>query len=77
MVAAPRKRISKKKKIAFVLSGGGTKAAAFHIGVSYALRECGFEFYQGLNSDQNQNGPNEKSIQTYVGSSGGSFIAAV
>lgn len=77
MVAAPKKRISKKKKIAFVLSGGGTKAAAFHIGVAYALKENGFEFYQGLKSDQNQTEPTPKSIQTYIGSSGGSFIATV
>jgi predicted acylesterase/phospholipase RssA len=77
MVAAPRKRISKKKKIALVLSGGGTKAAAFHIGVAYALKENGFEFYQGLQSDQNLAGPGPKSVQTYVGSSGGCFIASV
>ncbi len=77
MVAAPKKRISKKKKIALVLSGGGTKAAAFHIGVAYALKENGFDFYQGLKSDQNKSEPGEKSIQTYIGSSGGSFIATV
>ncbi|MBC7396727.1 MAG: patatin-like phospholipase family protein [Bdellovibrionales bacterium] len=77
MVAAPRKRISKKKKIAFVLSGGGTKAAAFHIGVAYALKEHGFDFYQGMKSDQNQTEPGPRSIQTYIGSSGGSFIATV
>jgi len=77
MVAAPKKRIPKKKKIALVLSGGGTKAAAFHIGVAYALKEGGFEFYQGLKSDQNAAPPGERAIQTYVGSSGGSFIAAV
>ena len=77
MVAAPRKRISKKKKIGLVLSGGGTKAAAFHIGVAYALKENGFDFYCGLKTDQNQSEPGPKSIQAYVGSSGGSFIAAV
>jgi predicted acylesterase/phospholipase RssA len=77
MVAAPKKHIPKKKKIALVLSGGGTKAAAFHIGVGYALKEGGFEFYQGLKSDQNVAPPGERAIQTYVGSSGGSFIAAV
>lgn len=77
MVAAPRKRISKKKKIALVLSGGGTKAAAFHIGVAYALKENGFDFYCGLKTDQNQDEPGPRSIQTFIGSSGGSFIAAV
>jgi predicted acylesterase/phospholipase RssA len=77
MVAAPRKRIPKKKKIALVLSGGGTKAAAFHIGVAYALKESGFDFYTGLKTDQNQAEPGPRSIQTFIGSSGGSFIAAV
>jgi predicted acylesterase/phospholipase RssA len=77
MVATPKKRISRKKKLAFVLSGGGTKAAAFHIGVAYALREQGFEFYQGLKTDQNRIEPASNMIQTYVGSSGGSFIATV
>jgi predicted acylesterase/phospholipase RssA len=77
MVAAPKKRIGRKKKIGLVLSGGGTKAAAFHIGVAYALKESGFEFYQGLKSNQNENLPGGRSIQTYVGSSGGSFIATL
>jgi predicted acylesterase/phospholipase RssA len=77
MVATPKKRISRKKKLALVLSGGGTKAAAFHIGVAYALREKGFSFYQGLKTDQNRIEPHSKMIQTYIGSSGGSFIATV
>ena len=77
MVAAPKKRINRKKKIGLVLSGGGTKAAAFHIGVAYALKENGFDFYSGLKSDQNTSEPTSRSIQTYVGSSGGSFIATV
>jgi predicted acylesterase/phospholipase RssA len=77
MVAAPKTLIPKKKKIALVLSGGGTKAAAFHIGVAYALKESGFDFYCGLKSSQNTVEPGPKSIQTYVGSSGGSFLAAI
>jgi predicted acylesterase/phospholipase RssA len=77
MVTTPKIRINRKKKVAFVLSGGGTKAAAFHIGVAYALREHGFEFYQGLKTDQNRIEPHSRMIQTYVGSSGGSFIATV
>ena len=32
-------KFSDKKKIALVLSGGGIKAAAFHIGVCLALQE--------------------------------------
>jgi len=77
MVAAPKKRIPKKKKIALVLSGGGTKAAAFHIGVAYALKESGFDFYTGLKTDQNDVEPGPYSIQTFIGSSGGSFVASI
>ncbi len=40
-------RLSEKKKIALVLSGGGVKAAAFHIGVCLAPREKGFHFAGG------------------------------
>ena len=39
--------IHKKKKIALVLSGGGIKAAAYHIGVCLALKEKGFVFAGG------------------------------
>ena len=39
--------IQKKKKISLVLSGGGIKAAAFHIGACLALREKGFTFTGG------------------------------
>jgi predicted acylesterase/phospholipase RssA len=77
MVAAPKKRISRKKKLALVLSGGGTKAAAFHIGVAYALREKGFDFQRGLKTDQQDPAPHSRMIQTYVGSSGGAFITTV
>ena len=40
-------KLSQKKKIALVLSGGGVKAAAFHIGVCLALKEKGFRFAGG------------------------------
>ena len=40
-------KLSEKKKVALVLSGGGVKAAAFHIGVCLALREKGFKFAGG------------------------------
>lgn len=74
---SPRKQISKKKKIALALSGGGTKAAAFHIGVGFALQENGFEFYSGLKSTSNSSTLRPLSIQTYIGSSAGSFIASI
>ncbi len=40
--------IPKKKKIAFVCSGGAAKAGAFHLGVALALQEKGFRFVGGL-----------------------------
>lgn len=40
-------KIPKKSKIAFVCSGGGTKAGAFHLGVALALQERGFKFIGG------------------------------
>jgi predicted acylesterase/phospholipase RssA len=46
-------------------------------GAQRPLKESGFEFYQGLKSNQNENLPGGRSIQTYVGSSGGSFIATL
>lgn len=54
-----------------VLSGGGMKAAAFHVGVSLALKQKGFSIgnYDDLNS-------NNLAFQNYVGSSAGSIIAS-
>lgn len=69
--------IHDKKKIALVLSGGGIKAAAFHIGVCLALKEKGFIFEGGTKESvqiRNTKGPK---IQTYVGSSAGAFVSAV
>ncbi len=70
-------KLSEKKRIALVLSGGGVKAAAFHIGACLALREKGFSFGGGTN-------PNDKkdfegrplTFQIYVGSSAGSVVAS-
>lgn len=53
-----------------VLSGGGMKAAAFHVGVSLALKQKGFSI--GDYSDLKSNG---MAFQNYVGSSAGSIIA--
>ncbi|MGZ3669154.1 MAG: patatin-like phospholipase family protein [Bdellovibrionota bacterium] len=71
-------QVSRRKKIAFVCSGGATKAAAFHMGVSLALHEKGFRFLGGLkgkspSTQQSARGPLD--IDTYVGSSAGSLIA--
>jgi len=69
-------KLSEKKRVALVLSGGGVKAAAFHIGVCLALREKGFRFAGGTD-------PKEKAefegrpltFNIYVGSSAGSVVA--
>lgn len=70
-------RIGPKKKIAFVCSGGASKAGAFHLGVALALQEQGFKFYGGIlpsSGAPRQPGPME--IGTYVGSSAGSIICS-
>lgn len=73
--------IQRKKKIALVLSGGGVKAAAYHIGVCLALREKGFVFAGGSKELVQQKYSLEKTgaktIRLYVGSSAGAFIAAM
>lgn len=74
---AERIPIGPKKKIAFVCSGGATKAGAFHLGVALALQEQGFKFYGGTTpatpeSEIRPPGPME--ISTYVGSSAGAII---
>lgn len=70
-------QVRKKKKIALVLSGGGAKAAAFHIGVCLALREKGFSFSskRGLGAGAPEE-PDTKRISQYVGSSAGAFVSA-
>lgn len=72
-------RIKDKKKVALVLSGGGVKAAAFHIGVCLALQEKGFKFAGGTKEmvRQNTNEDDPKTIRCYVGSSAGAFVASI
>ncbi|MBY0452302.1 MAG: patatin-like phospholipase family protein [Bdellovibrionaceae bacterium] len=78
--------IQNKKKIALVLSGGGIKAAAYHIGVCLALKEKGFVFSGGSKEWVQQKFPNptkgnaesnKPTIRLYVGSSAGAFVASV
>lgn len=77
--------IQGKKKIALVLSGGGIKAAAYHIGVCMALKEKGFVFSGGSKEWVQQKFPNQEGsaeskkpiIKLYVGSSAGAFVASV
>ncbi|MBT4760163.1 MAG: patatin-like phospholipase family protein [Bdellovibrionaceae bacterium] len=67
---------SDKTKPALVLSGGGVKAAAFHLGVCLALREKGFKFAGGNAEKVKSQFPDDKmTIKTYVGSSAGSLIS--
>lgn len=72
-------RIRQKKKISLVLSGGGIKAAAFHIGVCLALKEKGFQFAGGSKEQVRRNYPEDSpmTIRLYVGSSAGAFISAI
>ncbi|MBO9667048.1 MAG: patatin-like phospholipase family protein [Bdellovibrio sp.] len=72
-------RIKDKKKIALVLSGGGIKAAAFHIGVCLALQEKGFKFAGGTKEMVRQNFDEDDpmTIRCYVGSSAGAFVASI
>ncbi len=76
--SSQKTRIGPKRKIAFVCSGGASKAGAFHLGVALALQEQGFKFYGGVAP---QSGvvrpPGPMEISTYVGSSAGSLIASM
>lgn len=68
-------RFKNKKSIALVLSGGGVKAAAFHIGVCLALNEKGFKFVGGTKDKEHEFANHPMAIKTYVGSSAGSIIS--
>jgi predicted acylesterase/phospholipase RssA len=69
-------RLSEKKRIALVLSGGGIKAAAFHLGVCLALREKGFQFAGGGAEDVHMKYSDDKlTFKVYVGSSAGAVIS--
>ncbi len=69
-------KLSSKKNPALVLSGGGMKAAAFHIGVCLALRDKGFNFAGGTKKEvKAAKYPDSLTFKNYVGSSAGSVIA--
>lgn len=69
-------RLRERQNVALALSGGGIKAAAFHIGVCLALREKGFRFAGGSSeSIERQYSDNSLTFKTYVGSSAGSVIS--
>lgn len=66
-----------KKHPALVLSGGGVKAAAYHIGVCIALREKGFNFAGGSPQRVTEKYQDPLTFKTYVGSSAGSVICTL
>lgn len=66
--------ISKKKKVALVLSGGGVKAAAFHVGVCLALEQKGFDVTA---KDPNFCSLDPRQVKLYVGSSAGALVASL
>lgn len=69
-------RLREKKNPALVLSGGGIKAAAFHVGVCLALKEKGFKFAGGTPEEVEQKfKSDELTFKTYVGSSAGAVIS--
>lgn len=69
-------RISEKKNLALVLSGGGIKAAAYHIGVCLALRDKGFKFAGGSPTQVATDYSDDSlTFKTYVGSSAGAVIS--
>lgn len=71
-------KLKNKKKIALVLSGGGIKAAAFHVGVCLALQEKGLRFIGGTR-ERVEDSPfveDPLAIKTYIGSSAGALICA-
>ncbi|MBK7889657.1 MAG: patatin-like phospholipase family protein [Bdellovibrionales bacterium] len=71
-------RLGEKKSVALVLSGGGIKAAAFHLGVCLALREKGFQFAGGTKEEVQLRYPDDRlTFKIYVGSSAGSFITSL
>lgn len=70
-------RIQEKKNLALVLSGGGVKAAAFHIGVCLALKEKGFRFAGGSPDHVKGLFPEDSmTFKTYVGSSAGAVVSS-
>jgi len=69
-------KIGPKNRVGLVCSGGGSKAAAFHLGVAMALQEQGFHFIGGpLSSERPVVMHSPMDISIYVGSSAGSLIS--
>lgn len=63
-----------KTRIALVLSGGGVKAAAFHVGVCLALQQKGFKV---SGKTETRFDDNPLRVKMYVGSSAGALVSAI
>lgn len=63
-------------KCAFVASGGGLKAYAFHLGVMKALENARFRRMRGDELRHSLVSENERRIACYIGSSAGAFFGA-
>lgn len=72
-MAARKIRFKHKKKVALCLSGGGVKAAAFHVGVCLALEQKGFRVTTSALPMSNGEIP----IKSYVGSSAGAIVTSI
>ncbi len=70
----PKIDLSKKKKIALVMSGGGVKAAAFHVGVCLALQQKGFGVAA---TTDNECSLDPRQVKMFVGSSAGAIVASI
>lgn len=77
MKSKDKKVIKDKSKIGLVLSGGAVKAACFHIGVMLAMQRFGFKLHGGLLKDSREANAANGEVGVYVGSSAGSFTAAL
>ncbi len=67
--------VSKKRKVAAVLSGGSIRGFAFHLGVLKAIEEAGFKLIGGTLNPGTKKDVDSNEISTYVGSSAGSIAA--
>tara|TARA_B100000925_G_scaffold291950_1_gene282777 strand:+ start:5809 stop:6957 length:1149 start_codon:yes stop_codon:yes gene_type:complete len=65
-------KLSTFKKSALVLSGGFTKAASWHLGVSLGLEEIGLKIGKKNITDSDKD-----TITTFVGSSAGALISSI
>lgn len=72
-------KLKSKRKVGVVFSGGGIKAAAFHIGVCLALKEKGFRFAGGGREDVRRSfdDADPRVVRLYVGSSAGAFVSSI